>query len=273
MRLQITAVCDAPCIIPYNYQYHLQGAIYSLIRKSDAAYSAFLHNQGYTRDQQYRYKLFTFSRLKVMPHRTNKQGYFLVKKVQFVFSTAINEQLEHLIHGIFPDAAIQLNFNSPVTLRVVHVEVMDPPVFTHEQQDFYCLSPIVTSTREPRGERFYKKYLNYFDPDENALWHKNLKANLLRKYELVHGHSLPEDVPFRFRFDADYATSAGRSVRKLVTLGKAKVVGLVAPFTLQCSPELKKLAWDAGIGEQNASGFGCINLAVTHRKKMENEEM
>jgi CRISPR-associated endoribonuclease Cas6 len=261
----------------------MQGAFYRLFEKSNADFSAFLHHKGYGNNEQYRFKLFTFSRITPFPYHTNQQGFFLVKKIEFLFSTASDKNLEHLMHGIFPQAELILRFKENISFQITQVELVKEPEFIDDFQKFICLSPIVVSTQREISGKIRKYYLNYFKTDEKELWMQNLKTNLLRKYEIL-SNALPEDekeakkqmtsehnslcfgniyendVNFQLEFDPEYITTAGRSIKKLVKINNTSVIGLFAPFSLKCPAELKKLAYNTGLGEQNSAGFGCVDL-------------
>ncbi len=262
MRLKITAVTDQPCLIPYNYQYQMQSALYRLFQKSDADFSKFLHHIGYGNDAQYRFKLFTFSRISPFPYHTNKQGFFLVKKIEFIFATASDKNLEHLMHGIFPDAELILQFQDIIKFRISNVELIPESVFNDDFQKFSCLSPIVVSTQREINGKIKKQYLNYFVPAEKELWLKNLKINLLRKYEILteKTDTIVTETSFHLQFDPEYVTTAGRSLKKMVKINNTSVFGLFAPFVLKCPQFLKSIAYDTGLGEQNSAGFGCLEL-------------
>lgn len=260
MRCKITAVTQEPCLIPYNYQYHVKSALYKLFEKSDAKFSDFLHNVGYKYDDQYRFKHFTFSRLNFFPYHTNKEGFFLVKKISFIFSTAVEKSFEHLMYGIFPDAELLLNFGKKLQFKIVNVEILEEPYFIDDKQSFVCLSPIVVSTQRINDGKKGKHFLNYLKDEEKKIWINNLKINLIKKHKTLTDILLPEDIEFNFRFEADYISKSKSSIMKMTKINQSKVLGLFAPFNLTCSSELKKTAFDTGLGEQNSSGFGCFDL-------------
>jgi CRISPR-associated endoribonuclease Cas6 len=260
MRIKITAVTDKPCSIPYDYQYQLKSAIYNLFSKSDIDFSKFLHDEGYKFNQHYRFKMFTYSRFNFIPYHTNKDGFFLVKKINFLFSTAVNKNFEHLMYGIFPEAELKLKFREEIKFKIVNVEIINEPLFNDDQQNFICLSPIVVSTQKVIAGKKGKYYLNYFKPEETELWKQNLKKNLMKKYKTLNKKNISDDIDFEFSFDPDYVTSSKSKIKKTTRINNSFVTSLFAPFNLKCSHDLKKIAYDAGLGEQNSSGFGCIDL-------------
>jgi CRISPR-associated endoribonuclease Cas6 len=52
-------------ILPLSYQYELSAAIYKILSKADAEYATWLHNNGFELNPQKKFKLFTFSRLRI----------------------------------------------------------------------------------------------------------------------------------------------------------------------------------------------------------------
>ena len=49
MRFKLTLLAkqNSNTIIPINYQYPTSAAIYKIIKKADAEFSSFLHDEGY----------------------------------------------------------------------------------------------------------------------------------------------------------------------------------------------------------------------------------
>jgi len=125
VRIKITALSEQPSFFPYNYQYALHSAIYSLINESSTEYSKFLHDNGYLRDGiNKKFKFFTFSKLKFYPNKRDRTGFGNVKKIQFLFATSIDESLKHLILGIFSNQKIKLILNGGKCIfNIVNVDI------------------------------------------------------------------------------------------------------------------------------------------------------
>jgi CRISPR-associated endoribonuclease Cas6 len=91
------------------------------------------------------------------------------------------------------------------------------------------------------------------DPD----FSERVRANLIGKYCALHSHA-PTDDDLELVFDAEYL--ARHRGTKLIEYKGINIVGAFAPFTLRAAPDLLRLAWDAGLGEKNAAGFGMIEV-------------
>ncbi len=94
MRIKITALSQQPVFFQYNHIYPLHSALYTLMEKSSASYSAFLHDQGYVKEGIDKiFKLFTFSKLRFYLKKQGKGGFYGVKEIQFVFSTILMKNI------------------------------------------------------------------------------------------------------------------------------------------------------------------------------------
>ena len=262
MRIKITAISEQPSFFPYNYQYALHSAIYSLINESSTEYSKFLHDNGYLRDGiNKKFKFFTFSKLKFFPNRRDRAGFDNVKKIQFVFATSIDESLKHLILGIFSNQEIKLILNGKKCIfNIVNVDMQTEPAFS-SHEEFICLSPITVSTiRIGENGKREQHFLNYMAPEERNHFVDNLKKNLINKYETIHNIKYQKsNTPFNFDFDADYITKRKGNISKLLEFkNKIKIKAMEAPFCIEADPELIKLGYECGWGEKNSAGFGCV---------------
>ena len=82
------------------------------MNESSAEYSEFLHDNGYVKDGiNKKFKFFSFSKLKFFPKKRDREGFYNVKKIQFVFTSSMDESLKHLILGGFSSQKIKLMLN------------------------------------------------------------------------------------------------------------------------------------------------------------------
>ena len=256
MRLRIVGKTEKRHFIPFNYQYQLHSCIYRLIEKSSKEYSKFLHDKGFTASNKV-FKLFTFSFLKLKPFRICKNGFRDVSEVEFVFSTLVDKSLEHLVVGIFKEQKITLQFfgDNRVEFDVALVETLPKPAFS-EKMKFICLSPIVTSTRKMMDGERKLHYLEYETPEDKIHYEKNIKNNLLKKYEAFYGKPYERDFEFSFKFDENYIKKQKGKSYKLIDFKGLKVKGIFAPFEIKAPKELIEVGWEAGFGEKCSGGFG-----------------
>jgi CRISPR-associated endoribonuclease Cas6 len=269
MRVKITALTRQSAIIPFNYNYALHSAIYALIEKSSSEYSRYLHDRGFINQAvNKRFKLFTFSKLLFTRARIRKNGFFDVKEISFVFSTPIEQSYEHLILGLFSDQTFHLNFTGKkINFSVTRVEAKPEVPFNNECK-FICLSPIAVSTqREKANGRLEQHYLDYMNPEEREHFVENIKKNLINKYQTFHKTDYTNHShEFKFSFDVNYIAKRQGKISKLIHFKKidnnirTKIKGFEAPFQIIADPELIKIGYAAGFGNDNSAGMGCGKL-------------
>ena len=262
MRILITAISEQPYFFPYNYQYALHSAIYSLINESSAEYSKFLHDNGYIKDGiNKKFKFFTFSKLKFFPKRREKKGFYNVKKIQFIFSSFMDKSLKHLILGIFSNQRIKLNLGGKeCCFTLATVDIQPEPIF-RKYEKFICLSPIaVTTIKIDENGKRKQHFLNYMIPEEKNHFVENLQKNMINKYETIHNIKYQKfNYPFNFSFDVDYIKKKRSNITKLIEFKNGiKIKALEAPFSIEADPKLIELGYECGWGEKNSAGFGCV---------------
>jgi len=266
-----------PAAIPFDYNYALHSAIYALIEKSSGEYSEYLHDKGFPGESvKKRFKLFTFSKLFFTPTKIKKNGFNGVKEIYFVFSTPIEQSYEHLILGLFSDQTFHLNFSGKkIDFSVTQVESLPEPQFDSECK-FLCLSPIAVSTqRKKENGRLEQHYLDYMNPEEREHFIKNIKKNLINKYWTFYKTDYADhEHEFKFSFDVNYIAKRQGKISKLIHFKKidnnikTKIKGFEAPFKIIADPELIKIGYDCGFGNDNSAGMGCVEIIVKSVKNL-----
>jgi len=271
LRVKITAaaVTQHPATIPFNYNYALHSALYALIEKSSKEYSQYLHDKGFINQAlNKRFKLFTFSKLFFEPSRIEKNGFNHVKKISFIFSTPIEKSFEHLILGLFSDQTFHLNFFSEkINFSVTQVESLPEPQFSNKCT-FICLSPIAVSTlREKTNHKLEQHYLDYMNPIEREPFIENIRKNLINKFQTFHNTTYTNHTQeFKFSFDINYITKRQGKISKLIHFKRidnkttSKIKGFESPFKITADPELIKTGYEAGFGNNNSAGLGCVEI-------------
>jgi len=262
LRILITAISEQPSFFPYNYQYALHSAIYFLMHESSAEYSDFLHDNGYVKDGiNKKFKFFSFSKLKFFPKKRDREGFYNVKKIQFVFTSSMDESLKHLVLGIFSNQKIKLMLNGQKCIfTIVNVDIQPEPIFSNREK-FICLSPIaVTTIKIDENGKRKQHFLNYMISEERDHFIDNLKKNLINKYETINNIKYQNlNYPFNFNFDINYITKRKGNISKLMEFkNRIKIKAMEAPFSIEADPELIKLGYECGWGEKNSAGFGCV---------------
>lgn len=252
-----------PAFFPFNYQYVLQSAIYSLIRESSLDHATFLHGKGYVKEGINKlYKFFTFSKLDFTPKIREKNGFQNVRLIRFTFSTIMETNLKHLVLGIFSNRTITLILNKrTIILKILTVDVEKDPDFSTNER-FTCLSPVAVSTMMENDKgRIVPHFLDYMNPTERDHFVDNLRKNLVNKYETLTDSPYENqgDYPFKFQFDLDYIAKKNGRISKLIEFkNKIKIKAMEAPFRVEADPELIRIGYECGWGEKNSAGFGCV---------------
>lgn len=248
MRIRVVFSQQSTVAVPIAQNYFLASAIYDVL-DARPDYARFLHDHGYTHHLSGRsFKLFVFSSLMCAQRRIEGENILLGPgTIQWFISSPMVEFVTALAEGLLSQG--QINVRGAL-LNIDRVEALAEPEFTREMS-FACLSPIVVTRSEGPGE--YAHFCTNEDPD----FSERIKSNLIRKYEIVYGHT-PEDTGFEMRFDPDYILHHGGRVTKLVDVRGTQIRGVFAPFRTYGSPELVKIGYQCGFGERGSMGFGCV---------------
>jgi CRISPR-associated endoribonuclease Cas6 len=252
MELRLTlSVCGGDTL-PVNYQYPISSWIYRVISQADAGYAEFLHQGGFRHDWRH-FKMFTFSQLDARPYRVfGNRMRLLGKEVSLTLRFAVDSSMEHFLTGLFLKQQLTLGDRyNRVDLEVTRVEAVAPPVF-QETMSYRCLSPIcVSRTRSDRTT----EYLSPEAPDYGEL----LVRNLVHKSAalVTEGDTISGDFPeFKFRL-LNTPRKKGIHVKDY-TDAHTQVIGYLFHFELTAPVELHEMGYDAGFGEKNSMGFGCV---------------
>lgn len=251
MELRLKFGIRSGNFLPINYQYELASWIYKVIERADAQYSDFLHNQGFQLEGR-RFKMFTFSQLDARPYQVDGNRIRLLgKELSLTVRFAVDPSMEHFLTGLFLQQQFGLGDKyNVVDLEVTSVETIAPPVF-HTTMVYQCLSPVcVSRVRDDRSAE-------YLSPDMPG-YGRLLVQNLVRKTgALVSAGSSVQDLPdFRFRL-LNTPRKKGTHI-KAHTEGHTQVIGYLFHFELTAPVALHELGYDAGFGEKNSMGFGCV---------------
>jgi CRISPR-associated endoribonuclease Cas6 len=247
----ILSVCGGDTL-PVNYQYPISSWIYRVIGQADVGYADFLHRGGFQHDWRH-FKMFTFSQLDARPYRVfGNRMRLLGKEISLTVRFAVDSSMEHFITGLFLQQRLSLGDRyNRVDLEVTRVESIAPPVFS-ETMTYRCLSPIcVSRTRANRTT----EYLTPEVSDYGELLVRNLvhKAAAL----VPAGDAISGDFPeFQFRL-LNTPRKKGIHVKDY-SESHTQLIGYLFHFELTAPVELHELGYEAGFGEKNSMGFGCV---------------
>ena len=267
MRIKLTLIPkEKKCTIPINYQYPLSSAIYKILFSASKDYANFLHKQGYLSEHGKPLKLFTFSYLNI-PGVKNINNTLTVwgspPCTLYVSSPLLEDFIQNFVIGLFQNQEVAIG-NKYIVGRFIiqQVESIMPPNFSNKAY-FKCLSPFVLSTMKERNGKIMPYYYRANDPELGEA----VRKNLMQKYKTIYKKA-PEDESLHFELDKKYIDRRGgfNKISKLITIKenseteKTKIKSILAPFSFCGSPELMKVAWEAGMGNHCSQGFGMIDL-------------
>ncbi len=242
MRIKIRFTCNGSLIVPYSYNEIIQGWIYRHLQETLAV---FIHDEGFKYENR-RFKLFTFSRL--LGKTVSRDGSFIITPpVELVVSSPYHRLLQSLAENILLTPEIELN-RKKLLIESISVGYLTE---INEEVEIKMLSPVtVYSTfKTPDGRK--KTY--YYNPKEEE-FAELLKQNILKKFTAFYGHK-PESEAFNIT-----PLRVSKRDEKIVTYKGFVIKGWMGRYRLSGSPELLRLAYDAGLGPKNSQGFGCFEV-------------
>ncbi len=228
-------------LLPFDYHYHLSSAMYRYKEIANKELAARLH---YSKEV----KTFTFSEIQVPKRKIHKEG---IKKgieilddyAYIIYSSPVKDYIEAVVEGMLSKPELRVG---KLEFMVERIEVLPMPNIDWSNVVFKTLSPI-TIYSSSDGK---KKDLPLF-PTNNQ-WYVNLEKNIKHQYEKVYG-----EVP---RGDVRVETLEFKPKKyEFKKLGAIKAVQ--GHFRFHGAPELIKFAYEAGVGERGAMGFGCLDIA------------
>ncbi len=248
MRLAVTLEAPGELNLPQHYGAALQGFIYQQLEPNLAAW---LHGEAYSYAKR-TYKMFTFSRL-TGAYRLDK------KNKRIAFSGPVTFQLASHNAEVLASLAEHLLKSQRLRLGQNEVQVRGVEILTKPELEFgkpvnvRALSPITTrSTFEKPGGG---KVTHYYSPHEKD-WSEMLVKNLSRKAAAL-------------EWGPNAAALQNATVRPLKVNERDKKVvkykGFVIEawlgvYELSLPQAYFALAYDVGLGEKNAQGFGMVEV-------------
>lgn len=239
MRCKITIQKTSLTPIHYDYQYGLASMLYKRLASANITLAKETHShQGF--------KFYTFSNL-IMEDRIPDKNGLNFTKAHFFISSPDTEFIRSFTEGLLMEPEFFLGRGSKADLIIESAEILPQPEFS-DTCTFTTLSPLYVKTLRKKGEK-----LAEFDLyPKDAKFYENLHTNLCSRYEEYHGHKIENDF-FEILDVKDFKpkrVSIDNSFRRCSML----------KMKLEANRELVKFAYDAGLGEKNAMGFGCVGV-------------
>lgn len=242
MRMRVTLLSKGKIDIPWNYLHYLHAFTYSSMLKIEPDLARFLHERGFNVEGHI-YKLFNFSLLYPKRAEKGEDGLKMTPPILWWISSPLTEVIESLATFLLQENKVKIK-NS--LLEVERIEIEENPNLEGKSL-FKTLSPIVVSTGVKVKDKLEHKFLS---PEDKKFW-EIAKVNLLRKAKAL-----------RLKVESDelYFEPTGNWRSKLLEVQGTKVRAFDVEFWAEGNPELLQVAYDCGLGERNAQGFGMIKL-------------
>ena len=227
--------------IPFNYNHILSAIVYNKIYDLELAQK--LHSSQ-------SYKFFTFSNLHIHKFKSIKDGLLSQNgKIDFTISSPDDYLIKSLVEGFLEDLTVDFIGEA---LLVEKVELLPSPEFT-DKINVETLSPVIARTKkEVDGE------LKTWDlaPSEEQFY-RSLENNLINKYKEF---NKIDETEKKITISSEMA----HVKRKRISIDKNDQKtfhrAYLMDLTLEGDLDLIKFAYDAGLGEKNALGFGMVKV-------------
>ncbi len=236
--------------IPFSYLYECSAVIYKILSRSDKAFAAWLHDNGFAADNK-KFKLFTFSFLDIPKYK--KYGdkiEILSDHMDWQISFLPERSTQEFVQGLFKEQQLEIGTRqASVRCRVQNVSMLPEPNF-NEKMIFRTISPVCIQLK--RDDESFE----YISPDHHQA-EKILRSNALDKYKAFYGNDYTKtNFPFHMHL-------LSKPVSKLITVKagtteETKIRGYLFKFILYAPIDLMKIIYHAGLGGKNSLGFGIV---------------
>jgi len=265
LRLKLSLSTLQNSTLSVNFNYALSAAIYKYLHFSSPEFSSFLHNKGYVTNGK-SYKLFSFAlRFNDFTISNNKIFINNSKAELFITSPIVDDFIKNFILSSFNKGEFEIFAEGINTKFFIELMEAIPDKDFNKKEKFKLLSPLVLSTVKEFEGKQSQYYLRYYD-DINII-ERVFNQNLFNKYKLIFNKEY-KDEPLKFEWDTNFINkriSHKKRITKKITIPKPKnirinLIGNVAPFYLSGNPELIKIGYDCGFGQNNSLGFGMAEV-------------
>jgi len=233
-------------ILPFDYHYHLSSAMYHYKEIANRELAAKLHYSS-------NIKVYTFSEIIVPNRKIRKKepkGIEILGDYSYIIYTSpIKEYVEAVVEGMLSEPTLRVG---RLKFIIERIEVLETPDVSWGDVLFKTISPIVMYTSSD-GK---KKDKPLFPSDTR--WYVNLEKNIKHSYEETYG-----EVPRGKIVIETMHSKPKKYLFRKIENGKKKEGAIHAVhghFRFQGTPELIRFAYESGVGERGAQGFGCVEV-------------
>lgn len=267
MRFNITlSTTGNTVVLPVNYQYPLAAAIYSIMHSADVDYGQFLHEAGYGNTGTLKkFKLFTFSDLRVPFQIRGDRLYLSEATVQLTVCFHISDAAENFIKGLFMNQQVEIvDKKSKAIFTVQQVETTNHLAGISRKNGvpealLQPMSPLVIGRKNAKGN------YDYLSPEDDDFI-SMLKRNIMEKYDSL--NELPGEryrlLNEQINLEPVFFSHPPRS--RLITIkagteAETKVRGFDKfRLRVKAPEEILDLIMNSGCGIYNAMGMGCVGV-------------
>ncbi len=231
-------------VLPIHYNHFLQRMIYDNITADTVRY---LHEQGFS-SEKLQFRFFTFSRLfgdhRIICARPHQSRLEFSTTIRFFLSSPVDLLMREILSRLSPGVYLGLHSGR---VSIASVTEPPPPDFHKGPLAVKMLSPITLRRSERKADG--SERLHYYSPMDTE-FSDRVRLNLVKKFHTLFGRE-PENSEFSIR---PLHFSEHKNFH-LVIYKEHAIKAYGGSFELDGSPELKRLAYDVGLGGRNFQGF------------------
>lgn len=237
-RVKIVLQKRSKGLIDYNYQFKLASAVYTIISDGNKKLAESIHKHD-------GYKNYCFSNF--IPHRkrTWKNGMDF-DYAEMLFSSPDERCINAFRKGIISSGQLKINGTK---LKVVDVQKL-----THEIKNtsvFETKSPVYVKTKKLIDGELKEWDLNPYEKKFRV----NIENNITNRFKAYYQKE-PQGKQFNIELIETKAKRIAIDSKKAKTFRRCHLM----TFRVDASLDLLQFAYESGIGEKNAMGFGCIEI-------------
>ncbi len=240
MRAKIQVKKTTSGVLSFDYQYALASVLYRKLALGNIR----LANASHAHDG---FKFYTFSNLIISGRQKSKNG-LQFSDAYFLLSSPDVEFVRSFAEGLLQEPVFRLHTEQFV---VTSIEILQDTQLPNPCV-FKTLSPIFVKTvREKNG-----MLVEWDLYPSDGKFHENIHRNLVERYTEFYGKK-PNSDHFEI-------LSVNHVKPKRIVIGGGPSATprrcSLMTCTVDASRELLQFAYDAGFGEKNAMGFGCVEV-------------
>lgn len=241
MQIVIKHKLDRPLILPINYNYILQSALYDAM-KGSTNISDFVHDGGFEHNNR-RYKMFTFSMLR---------GKYRIEEKKIVFYDYVSFEVRSTESVIIRNIKDRLERNG-ITYIDQHYDVQQVSVYDYEIESNEMMirmrTPICVHETYMEDETSKTKYFSPLDEE----FEQRINDNFENKYESYTMNKPNSKISIE-------PVSIGKK-DKIVTKYKGIYISAwKGEYKIKGERKYLDFLYQVGLGEKNAQGFGMFDV-------------